>query len=367
MHHIVFVITLVSLTLLIIWWSVFIYRSIEERTELRRSILAHELSDIHDGLTADGDPAAPTGPVPDHPGFMITERLPGPGSIFIELAGIRPGLFLMVDEQIIREIDRDEQRKKLMVTGETGLLALVVLISIIFLFKFINLEKRSVREMEEFWGRVSHEIKTPIAGIRSFLESLKSGSIGKDKLPGFIDLALKQVGKQEMLAENVLTGSSFRSSIKLNPEEFDVGEFLKSYVGDHSMNLTDGRVDLKIPGPVPLTCDRYGLEVILDNLIHNAAKYSSGNLKMIIAAERSGKNTVISLKDNGPGFSQEQEQRIFNAYKYSRTELPDTPHGTGMGLYISRKLARQMGGELEAESEGPGEGAVFRLILPGEN
>ena len=71
-----------------------------------------------------------------------------------------------------------------------------IMISVIFLFKFVRLERRSLREMEEFWGRMSHEIKTPITGIRSLLESLKMGSVSQEKLPGFIDLALKQIKRR---------------------------------------------------------------------------------------------------------------------------------------------------------------------------
>ena len=352
-----------------IWWSVFIYRSIGERTMLRKSILTHELDDIYQRITEDKIVPVVPGIVGSDHRFMITERLPATGSIAKELTGIQPGLFLMVDEQIIKEIDRDEQRKKLMVTGESGLLALVVLISVIFLFKFVGLERRSLREMEEFWGRVSHEIKTPITGIRSFLESLRSGSISSEQLPGFIELALKQIGKQEKLAENVLTGSSFTNNIKLNIEKLDVGIFLLNYFDDHSLKLTKGEVMLSVAENEGITVygDRYGLGVILDNLIDNAGKYADKELKLRVSVERSLEGAVISLRDNGPGFSPGQESIIFNAYKYAREELPDTPHGTGMGLFISRKLARQMGGDIEAVSDGVGKGATFKLILPGES
>lgn len=365
LHHFVFVFSLLSLTLLVIWWSVFIYRSIEERTALQKNILTHELNDIHHRITGDGTIPVIPGGVESDRRFMITERLPSDGSIFIELSDIRPGLFLMVDEQIIKEIDRDEQRKKLMVSGESGLLVLVVLIGIIFLFKFINLEKRSSKEMEEFWGRMSHEIKTPITGIRSFLESLKKGSISEEKLPQFIDLALKQIGKQERLAENILTGSSFKSNIKLKIEEFNVITFLNSYFTEHSLNLTKGEIRFEFDDKeiVPVQCDKYALEVILDNIIDNADKYASGGLRLCVKTERSGREVIICLSDNGPGFNSSSEI-IFNAFKYSRNELPDTPHGTGMGLYISRKLARQMNGDIDASSDGNGEGSTFRVILP---
>lgn len=212
---------------------------------------------------------------------------------------------------------------------------------------------------------MSHEIKTPITGIRSFLESLKKGSIRKEKLPEFIDLALKQIRKQERLAENILTGSSYKNSIKLKIEEFDINAFLHSYFNEHSLNLTKGEIRFEVDDNeiVQVQCDKYALEVILDNIIDNAEKYAAGGLILKVKTERSGRDVMITLLDNGPGFNTSSE-KIFNAYKYSRDELPDTPHGTGMGLYITRKLARQMNGDIDASSDGKGEGATFRVILP---
>ncbi len=351
--------------MLVIWWSFFIYRSIGERTTHQKDILELELAGIIHRVVVDKEIPVLPGKASIDERFEFLETEPAGNRIYKIIEGSDPPVFLAVDQDIVKEIEKDESRKKLMVFGESGLLAFVVLVSIIFLFKFINLERRSAKEMEEFWGRMSHEIKTPITGIRSFLESLKNGSISDEKLPGFIELALKQIGKQERLAENILTGSSFRNNIKLKIEEFDLVAFLKSYFNEHSLNLTKGEIRFEAGERDVITaqCDKYALEVILDNIIDNAEKYASDGLRLSVKAEVSGREVMISLHDNGPGFNSSPE-KIFNAFKYSRDELPDTPHGTGMGLYISRKLARQMNGDIDASSNGVGEGSTFIITLP---
>ncbi len=352
--------------MLVTWWSFFIYRSIEDRTLQQRTILKHELGNIFHRMIDDKEIPVVQGKIERDHRFEIVGSEPDTRSIYSVIPGSSPALYLSVNDHIIEGIEKDQRRKKLMVFGESGLLAFVVLVSIIFLFKFIRLEKRSTKEMEEFWGRISHEIRTPITGLKSFLESLRDGSISKEKLPDYVELALKQIGKQERLAENVLTGSSFKSNINLKIEEFDLIGFLNSYFSEHSVFLAEGKLFYDFPDNSNLIVlgDLYALEVILDNIIDNAEKYASPGLELIVKTEISGKFAGILLADNGPGFKASCSERIFSAFKYMRNELPETSHGTGMGLYISRKLARQMGGDISASSDGEGRGATFKVALP---
>ncbi len=352
--------------MLVTWWSFFIYRSIEDRTLQQKTILKHELGDIFHRMIDDKTIPVVKGEIERDHRFEIVVNEPGDGSIYSEISGSSQALYLKVSDHIIEGIEEDQRRKKLMVFGESGLLAFAVLVSIIFLFKFIYLEKRSTKELEEFWGRISHEIRTPITGLRSFLESLRDGAISDEKLPGFIKLALKQIEKQEQLAENVLSGSSFKSNINLNLEEFDLNEFLRVYFNDHAFVMADGILKFDKMGTDVLfvSGDKYALKIIMDNIIDNAGKCVSEKLELSVKTLNVENRGVIIIKDNGPGFTSDCSEKIFSAYKYMKDELPKTPHGTGMGLYISRKLARQMYGDISASSDGEGRGAIFEIFLP---
>ena len=284
----------------------------------------------------------------------------------MSIPGVEPPRYLTVKEHILKEFEKDLGSKRLMVIGESGLLALIVFAGIIFLFKFINLEKRTTREMEEFWGRISHEIKTPVTGIRAFLESLAAGAIDSQSLPGFIDLALKEIGRQQQLAENILTGSSFKNAVRLNIESFDLNSYVRDYFNIHFVSLSKGRfiLDSNHSGVLNVRADRHALRIILDNITDNAVRYCHPGFELKISTGRSEKQAWITLSDDGPGFDEACSSRIFEAYRYMDGELPDTPHGTGMGLYISKKLAVKMGGDIEAASGGKGQGSVFRVTLP---
>ncbi len=113
--------------------------------------------------------------------------------------------------------------------------------------------------------------------------------------------------------------------------------------------------------------DVNALKVILDNITDNAIKYCASSPVLQVDCIGYENNAVIVIKDNGPGFRPHFIKTIFEAYKHLDEELPIKHQGTGLGLYISRQLARKMGGDLEAYSEGEGQGAEFRIILPRVN
>jgi two-component system OmpR family sensor kinase len=222
--------------------------------------------------------------------------------------------------------------------------------------------------MEEFWGRVTHEIKTPITGVKAFLQSLKNQSLDPDQLPRFIDMALKQVEKQEQLAENILAGygiCSRKDEYEPDIKDLDLNKCIREYFEHHALHLTDASVSLhrETGKDLMVRADCHILRVILDNIVDNALRYCSPGLVLEVGVSLWDNRAVLIIRDNGPGFPPGLSEKIFNAYKYLGEELPGKTHGSGMGLYISRHLAEKMGGWLEAHSRGEGQGAEFRLFL----
>jgi signal transduction histidine kinase len=132
------------------------------------------------------------------------------------------------------------------------------------------------------------------------------------------------------------------------------------------MRLTDAELRLPPPEPgkdIAVHVDSRFFRVILDNIVDNAQKYCSPGLILELRIFKRDRQAVLAIKDNGPGFQPGMAEKIFCAFKYPEAQLPGTAHGSGMGLYISRQLAEQMGGRLTASSEGKGQGAEFQLSL----
>lgn len=360
--------SIISLALLVTWWTVFINRSIDERRtfHMKNLKLALNLFSLQLGTTKDN--RLKPGIFPMDERFEIVKSPTGRDSFEKPLLPRYPDLCLKVRNDVLSGIEKDFKRKKMMVIGESGLLFLIILMSSVLFYQFIRLEKRSTREVEEFWGRVTHEIKTPITGIKAFLQSLKNQSLPPEQVIFFVDMALKQVERQEQLAENILAGCGLRSAdSKLKPtiEDLNLNECVKRYFDHHMIRLTDAALSLHLEGAenAKVRADCHIIRVILDNIVDNALKYCSPGLVLTVNTFTQNKKAIISISDNGPGFPSEFSEKIFRAYKYLASELPGDNHGPGMGLYIARRLAENMGGRLQASSKGKGKGAEFQLHL----
>lgn len=367
-HHVIFMMSIVSLALLVTWWSVFINRSIDERRAFHMENLTLALQLFSQQLLTTKHDRLRPGVFPMDQRFEIANCPSGSNSFAKPLLPRYPGLCLKVRNDVLSGIKKDFKQKKMMLIGESGLLFLIILLSSVLFYQFIRLEKRSTREMEEFWSRVTHEIKTPITGIKAFLQSLKSQALPPEQVLLFVDMALIQIERQEKLAENILAGCGLRfadSIHKPNTKDLILNECIKGYFEHHMIRLTDAVLSLHLEAAknVKVRADCHLIRVILDNILDNALKYCSPGLVLTVKTFIQNKKAIISISDNGPGFPAEFSDKIFQAYKYPPSELPGNKHGSGMGLHISRRLAENMGGRLQATGKSKGKGSEFQLHL----
>ena len=360
-HHFFFFAVLGCLVVLTGWWTLFIKKMIDHSfdqdvryAEQQAQVLALQIRLERMAVLA--------GPFPGHENFEIVSQKKG--DAFSEISS---GLFVQPTMQYLMSLENERRKKTSMVFGEGSVLGLSVLVSCFMLYQYIRLEKRSKEELYEFWSRVTHEIKTPITGIRAFLETLKRGTLSPKDQAYMVDLALKQVERQQQLTQNILMGRQLEQGLKLNQNEsLRIVRFIENYINSHILQLSGIKTNIEregLPLGTAVQADPNSLHTILDNLVDNAIKYGPKDLQLDFTLKIVGSKVQICIKDNGPGFPPEMADHLFDAYRRLAGELPEGKHGTGMGLHICRSLARHMGGDMNAESEGLGKGASFILIL----
>jgi signal transduction histidine kinase len=234
---------------------------------------------------------------------------------------------------------------------------------------FEELEVAS-RSKTEFLNLAAHELRTPISVIKGYISLILEGSLAE--LPEVMVQPLKVVQEKatelNATVEDLLAAARVQAgTITSNPAVVD----LRSLV-EHSaarvlpaITLAGGRLDTKLPGrAVPVLCDEAHVERILDNLLNNAVAYSSGAPQITVRVAVAQGRAQVEVEDCGRGVPEEQRERIFE--QFVRVEDPAfgyTP-GTGLGLYISRGLARQHGGDVRLLRSDPGAGSTFALTLP---
>lgn len=367
--QVVFVFSLLALTLLVAWWSVFINRSIAEAYELKHESVTQS-ADIH-AFTLGHNKFKPpeTGLVISDPRLeivMAKGTADVPGEYVRELLPFWKGFFIRTRQYYLQKIRKKRASRRIMVAGESSLLVFLLLVSGFMIYRMYSLEKRTTLELHELWSRVSHEIKTPITGVKAFLETIQHQPLNREDILPLIPMALKQVERQQQLAENMLVGQKLRhGGIGIHLKRVSLGKFLRDYLEHHTLKLSSKQVRLELPGDndVVVMADPEALRIIFDNITDNAIKYVGDELLLNIQVDSDGRRGTVTFKDNGPGFAPGMKNNLFKAYRRFSDELPGGSPGTGMGLHISRQLAQAMGGNLTAYSGGKNQGASFILSL----
>jgi len=363
-YHVLFGVSLLSLTSLVAWWSIFIKTAIQQQRDAQYENLKARLTAEALILGHDHTKMPILGAL-DERLSVVRCGMPESSEFSQPLRPFWQDFCVAARSDYLTSIEKAYQRKRLMIIGESSVLIVVVLLSSFMLYRIIALERRTARELKEFFSRVTHEIKTPVTAIKAFLQTLRAQAIPGAQLLALVDLALKQVERQERLTENLLVGQRLnRDGFGMQLKSFELHGFVDDFLYSHRLMLSQADVEFADAGKgVVVVADPDGLRVILENLMDNAVKYGGTPLRLRIAIARADGRILLQFADNGVGFDPAKSEMIFEAYRRLANELPEGRHGTGMGLYLSRKLARTMGCDLFAESPGRGAGATFTLSL----
>jgi signal transduction histidine kinase len=225
------------------------------------------------------------------------------------------------------------------------------------------------RMKDDFVSTVSHELRTPLTSIRAFSELLfDRPDTSPEKRQKFLGIILKETQRLTRLIDQILDLAKIESGrAQWHTEALDLRELVRDAAAATSQLFADKGLALETQLPdhmPPVAADRDRLQQVLLNLLSNAVKFSpagSGLVRVALTLERD--RVRVDVSDNGVGIDTYDHESIFEKFRQVGDTLTDKPHGTGLGLPISRQIVRQFGGELWVESV-PGEGATFSFTLP---
>jgi two-component system, OmpR family, sensor histidine kinase SenX3 len=249
-----------------------------------------------------------------------------------------------------------------------GVLLLTIIISGVVLNTiFLVREIRRNEQHDAFINAVTHELKTPVASIRLYLQTLQTRAVDEDKRQQFYRTMLDDSDRLLATIEQVLrTGRIGAASRRPNLARFDlrvtVEECLERARAFHGVE-PEGLAYEAGP-PVPLVADPDDVRAAVSNLIDNAIKYSGKNVRVSVSVAEDGSHATVRVKDQGAGIPKGELQQIFKRFYRVPGPVTSAVKGTGLGLFIVRSVAKRHGGRAWAESEGPGRGSTFVLEFP---
>ena len=250
------------------------------------------------------------------------------------------------------------------------LLFALIIAGLIIYTVFLVMEIQRNEEHDTFINSVTHELKTPLASIRLYLDTLKTRPVADAQRLEFYDVMLADVERLHHTVDMVLKAGMARE--KRGPAvrtPLDIGELARECV-DLAVtrhHLQPGAIGLEAHDGASLMVrgDGEELRTVVTNLLDNAVKYSSSDVRVTVSLAAPSPDTIwVRVQDRGVGIPRKQLKRIFKRFYRVQARGIRQVKGTGLGLYIVRTIARAHGGRVFAQSEGEGRGATFTVELP---
>ena len=265
-------------------------------------------------------------------------------------------------------IEQDVRRWEMGTLALIGFIDLMLGAGLFLVYSNVRREAHLSRLKSDFVANVSHELKTPLALIRLFAETLELGSVPtEDKARQYYRVINKESQRLTQLINNILDFSRIeagRKEYRFAPTNVGriVSEVLEAYrfqIEQQGFELT---VDVE-PGIPDVEADSEALGQALLNLVNNAIKYSRETRSLALAVRGAGDRVLISVTDRGIGVPKAEQRKIFEKFYRGEASLVHETKGSGLGLSLVEHIMEAHGGAVEIEST-PGKGSTFTLVIP---
>ncbi len=235
------------------------------------------------------------------------------------------------------------------------------------LFRNLGIQIKLAKMYDDFIANITHELKSPLASIQLYLQTLNSRKVPEKKQKEFLNSMLKDAKRLQNLIDSILEISALEQKrIAHNFEIYNSGKIFRKLLNDSKTQfiLDDEKFATKGNPDVKCIIDPSAIKIVIDNLVDNAIKYSIGEIKIEVDLKLAGNKIVLTFSDNGIGIPAAEHKQIFKKFhRIYRKNIPSVK-GTGLGLYLVKGIVKVHGGKISVKSEGTNKGSEFILEFP---
>jgi signal transduction histidine kinase len=248
-----------------------------------------------------------------------------------------------------------------------AMLAGVMALGVFFVARAAAREVRLAELKSNFVASVSHDLKTPLALIQLFAETLELGRLkNTDRATEYYRIINSEARKLTRLINNLLDFSKIEAGLRLYKRQpKDLTEVTRRVLDSLESQFRHNQftITARLGVPVAVLVDEEAAEQALENLLSNAMKYSPEHRDIVVEVLRAEQHGVVRVTDRGVGIPAKFHRRIFRKFYRIQTDAGSGPQGTGLGLAIVDHVMRGHGGFVRVDSE-PGNGSTFALYFP---
>lgn len=250
-------------------------------------------------------------------------------------------------------------RTKIKYLGEGLVFLILILYGAFFIFRSLKKQLLWQLQQQNFMMAITHELKTPIAIAKLNLETLLIRELPNEKKNDLLKKSLDEIHRLNSITSNILVSSQLESGgYLINKEELNFSELLHKTVIEFQNRFPERIVHTEIAENVNTDGDVLLLQIIVNNLIENAAKYSEKDMPISVKLKSKNTKGVLQVEDKGIGIADEEKKKIFQRFYRIGNEATRKRKGTGLGLYLCHRIAIDHQATIKVEDNEPN-GSIF--------
>lgn len=269
--------------------------------------------------------------------------------------------------ELTKEVDTKKalvSKRVFMILSEGSVFFLILILGLWKIRSSIKKELKFSERQNNFLLSVTHELKTPLAANKLYLQTIVKRDLDVTKRTELIEKAIVENQRLEVMIDNILNATRLENKVvQLHKEHLNLSDLLQQIANRFNKSLQSDLIQLETEKDVFIDADSFMIETVINNLIENALKYA-GHQKIIILylKQIENKRIVFGVKDEGPGVPLESQTEIFEKFMRSGNEETRSQKGTGLGLFIAAEFIRIHGGRIVYKNNKP-IGANFEITL----
>lgn len=263
----------------------------------------------------------------------------------------------------IQDIRKSASRNDAKYIGEGVAFLILILVGAAFVYRSVRRQFHMQEQQQNFMMAVTHELKTPISVARLNLETLQKYSLEPEKQKKLIRNALDETARLNFLTNNILIASQLEGGrYESAKEELDLSDLLKDRIQDYRNRFPERVFRDSIEPDADIKGDPLLLQILINNLVENAIKYSPRESPVTAILQKQDKGIRLQILDEGPGIPDAEKKKIFTRFYRIGNEATRTKQGTGLGLYLCSIIANGHNADISVTNNEPN-GSNFAVVF----
>jgi signal transduction histidine kinase len=273
---------------------------------------------------------------------------------YSELNSQKATLDLRKFEERLFKIDNDSKRNTEKYIAEGVTFLILILVGAFFVYRSTSKQFRVQLQQQNFMMAITHELKTPISVAMLNLETLQKYQLDAEKQKKLIRMTLQETARLDTLINNILVSSQLEGGgYVFSKEELDFSSLFKDCIRDAKTRYPERNIIENIEPEIEIAGDPLLLQLLISNLIENAVKYSPKEKPITCKLYKAADDVVMNIIDEGIGVADREKTKIFEKFYRTGNESTRKTQGTGLGLYLCRKIAEDHNADISVTNNMP--------------